>query len=239
MQSQMNNQKEGGEGPARITLPREGGITMDGTVSDPAESRRHRTTERQTGEGIGAATPSRDRFATQEERDEATRTLLLHALRHAAADDAVTELLFEHVVKGRHHWAVVANSLAPILEEVVEVADPSDWSAATDHVLDPKAQPADPDGSRRSERGTVFGIGLIRDFLRTIVEEPIVCEGLRHRPEVGNREVAPALRAATVKEELSAALRSGTEEDWNIIAGQLIAEAREVCGPAAAAEVTA
>jgi hypothetical protein len=41
-------------------------------------------------------------------------------------------------------------------------------------------------------------------------------------------------RTGAVRGEVTGALRSGTEEDRNIIAGQLIAEAREVTGPAAA-----
>ncbi|MBS1892781.1 MAG: hypothetical protein JST59_15905, partial [Actinobacteria bacterium] len=63
---------------------------------------------------------------------EERRRMLLAALADEAVDDAVTELLFEHVVQGRLHWTVVANSLAPILSEVTEVADESDWIDAAD-----------------------------------------------------------------------------------------------------------
>jgi hypothetical protein len=161
---------------------------------------------------------------------EATQGLLLNALNHDAVFDAVTDLLFEHVVEGNYHWTVVANSLAPILEEIVAVADATDWTAAADHVLDPEAQVADPEGVRGSEHGTDIEIGVIRAFLRVVVDEPAVRELLRHRPEVEGRAVEAPCRAAAVREELSAALRSGTEEDWNIVAGQLISEAQTVCG---------
>ncbi|MBS1885631.1 MAG: hypothetical protein JSU06_00415 [Actinobacteria bacterium] len=168
-------------------------------------------------------------WAAGEER----RRFLLAALGHDAVDDAVTELLFEHVVLGRYHWTVVANSLAPILSEVTEVADESDWAAAADHVLDPDPPASDPAGSRRSEQGTDFTVALIRGFLRALSDDPLVRERLRSRPEVERRGFDPGLRGGVLKEEILDALRAGTEEDWNIVAGQLIAEAREVTGPAA------
>jgi hypothetical protein len=166
---------------------------------------------------------------------EERRRLLLTALGHDAVDDAVTELLFEHVVLGRYHWTVVANSLAPILSEVTEVADESDWIAAADHVLDPDAQRRDPAGSRRSEQETDFTVALIRGFLRALTDDPLVKERLSRRPEIDRRGFDPAYRGGAVKEEILDVLRSGTEEDWNIVAGQLIAEARDVTGPGAKA----
>lgn len=43
------------------------------------------------------------------------RDFILHAFNHDAVQDAVTGLLFEHVVEGRYHPSVVANSLKPII----------------------------------------------------------------------------------------------------------------------------
>jgi hypothetical protein len=168
-------------------------------------------------------------WAAGEER----RRFLMTALGHDAADDAVTELLFEHVVLGRYHWTVVANSLAPILSEVTEVADESDWAAVGDHVLDPDLPASDPTGSRHSEQGTDFTVALIRGFLRALSDDPLVRARLRNRPEIVRRGFDPAYRGGALKEEILDALRSGTEEDWNIVAGQLIAEARDVTGPGA------
>ena len=74
---------------------------------------------------------------------------------------------------------------------------------------------------------------MVRGFLRALADDPFVGERLRRRPEVGRRGFDPAYRGGVVKEEILDALRSGTEEDWNVIAGQLIAEARDVTGPAA------
>lgn len=171
--------------------------------------------------------------ATHPTADEERRRFLMAALQHDAADDAVTGLLFEHVVQGRYHWTVVANSLAPILSEVTAVADEADWIAVADHVLDPEAPVEDPQGSRRSEQGTDFTLALIRGFLRAVCEDPLVGERLGRRPEIGRRSFDPAFRAGALKEEVLDAFRSGTEEAWNTIAGQLIAEARDVTGPAA------
>jgi hypothetical protein len=164
---------------------------------------------------------------------EARRRFLLSALAHDAADEAVTELLFDHVVRGRYHWTVVAGSLAPILSEVTAVADEADWIAVADHLLDPEVPVTDPPGSRRSEQGTDFSIDLIRGFLRAACEDPLVAERIERRPEIGRRGFDPALRGGVLREEVLDAFRSGTDEDWNMIAGQLIAEAREVTGPAA------
>lgn len=163
---------------------------------------------------------------------EERRRFLLAALQHDAVDDAVTELLFEHVVRGRYHWTVVAGSLAPILHEVVGVADETDWVAVADHVLDPEVPVSDPPGSRCSEEGTDFEVGLIRGFLRAVCEEPLVAERLACRAELWSPRATAVLRAAVVEEEVRRALCSGTEEDWNMIAGQLIREARDVTGPA-------
>lgn len=171
--------------------------------------------------------------ATHPTAGEERQRFLMAALQHDAADDAVTELLFEHVVRGRYHWTVVANSLAPILGKVAAVAEEVDWVAVADHVLDPEAPPADPPGSRRSETGTDFDVALIRGFLRAVAEEPLVAERLACRAELWAPGATAALRAAVVEEEVRGALRAGTDEDWNMIAGQLIDEARDVTGPAA------
>ncbi|MGH2940087.1 MAG: hypothetical protein ACRDPE_18410 [Solirubrobacterales bacterium] len=171
--------------------------------------------------------------ATAWEGGEARRRFLVTALGHDAVDDAVTELLFDHVVLGRYHWTVVANSLAPFLSEVTQVADETDWVAAGDHVLDPEAPVSDPNGSRHSEQGNDFTIALIRGFLRALATDPFMGERIGRRPEIGRRGFDPEYRGGALKEEILDALRSGTEEDWSIIAGQLIAEARDVTGPAA------
>lgn len=167
------------------------------------------------------------------DRDDRRRAFLTKALQHDAVEEAVTELLFDHVVLGKCHWTVVAASLEPILHEAYEVADPSDWAALALHVMDPDAPVVDPQGTRCSEQGHVFDIALIRGFLRTVADDPILAERLRSRPEIATPGIDPAYRIAAVKEEVTDALRSGTYEDRNIIAGQLIAEAREVTGPAA------
>ena len=172
-------------------------------------------------------------IATEWAAGEERRRFLTTALGHDAVDDAVTELLFEHVVEGRYHWTVVANSLAPLLSEVTQVAADADWIAAADHLLDPEAPVSDPQGSRHSEQENDFTIGLIREFLRALATDPFMGGRLGRRPEIGRRGFDPAYRAGALKEEMLDALRSATEEDWNIVAGQLIAEAREVTGPAA------
>ncbi len=212
MQSQKNNQGGQGErsiGSAPAPAENPGGKTMNST-----------TLEAPDAEAVWAAGEERRRF-------------LLTALAHDVVDEAVTELLFDHVVRGRYHWTVVSASLAPILSEAAMVADEADWVAVADHLLEPEAPVTDPPGSRRSEQGTDFSIDLIRGFLRAACHDPLVAGRVERHPVIGRRGFDPAYRAGVLKGEVLDGFRSGTEEDWNMIAGQLIAEAREVTGPAA------
>jgi hypothetical protein len=172
--------------------------------------------------------------------DGSLRPLLLAALRQDAVDDAVTEMLFDHVVLGRYHWTVVANSLPLLLGEALDVALPSDWVAAGYHLLDSDGEAEDRGtdddvpGQRRSEAGTVFDAVLIRTFLCAVADEvgagrePDLRAGLAAATDIGFGACAVG---AITEEALRGLLGAATEEDWNIIAGQLIAEAREVCGP--------
>jgi hypothetical protein len=86
----------------------------------------------------------------------AVRGFLLMALGHDAVIDRVNDLLFEHVMEGKHHPSVVAASLEPIIDEVLGVATFADWdwvaraltaeaaeALGVEHPLDrtPEAQP--------------------------------------------------------------------------------------------------
>ncbi len=58
------------------------------------------------------------------------------ALTHDAVADPVFELLYEHVAGGRLHASVVATSLKPFIEEVLEVATDEDWRTIADELID-------------------------------------------------------------------------------------------------------
>jgi hypothetical protein len=64
------------------------------------------------------------------------RDFIVAALDHDAASDAVTDLLFEHVVAGRYHPSVVADSLRPIIDEILETATCEDWQGAADRLIE-------------------------------------------------------------------------------------------------------
>jgi hypothetical protein len=55
------------------------------------------------------------------------RGFLLTALGHDAVIDRVNDLLFEHVMERKYHPSVVATSLEPIIDEVLDVATFEDW----------------------------------------------------------------------------------------------------------------
>jgi hypothetical protein len=54
---------------------------------------------------------------------------ILNALSDDAVIDRVNDLLFEHVVEGRYHPSVIAESLRPIIDEILQTATFEDWSA--------------------------------------------------------------------------------------------------------------
>lgn len=58
------------------------------------------------------------------------------ALAHDAVADPVFETLYEHVVAGRLHASVIAASLKPSIEEVLEAASDEDWQTVADELID-------------------------------------------------------------------------------------------------------
>lgn len=64
---------------------------------------------------------------------ETIRGFIHAALSHDAVADEVNDLLFEHV-HGRLHESVVAASLRPILDEVLNTATHEDWTTVTDQL---------------------------------------------------------------------------------------------------------
>lgn len=65
----------------------------------------------------------------------AIRAFLARLLSDDLIADAVNDLLFEHVVAGRYHPSVVAASLRPIIEEVLNTTTAADWQAVAERVI--------------------------------------------------------------------------------------------------------
>ncbi len=82
------------------------------------------------------ATPTDTRTSEQGTtfRPEQIRSFILDALQHDTAADATNELLFEHVVGGKYHPSVVAESLRPIINEVLGAATFDDWTAVAEEL---------------------------------------------------------------------------------------------------------
>ena len=59
---------------------------------------------------------------------------ILNALSDDAVSDRVNDLLFEHVVEGRYDPSVIAESLRPIIDEILQTATLDDWSAVADRL---------------------------------------------------------------------------------------------------------
>lgn len=47
----------------------------------------------------------------------------------------MNELIFEHVVGGRFHRTVVADSLPAFVNEILETATVADWQAVADNLI--------------------------------------------------------------------------------------------------------
>ena len=63
------------------------------------------------------------------------RGFLKRALEDEAVADPVSDLLFEHVVAGRLHPSVVAESLPGYINEILETATREDWQAVADELI--------------------------------------------------------------------------------------------------------
>lgn len=63
------------------------------------------------------------------------RGFLRRALEDDAVADAVNDLLFEHVVAGRYHRSVIAESLPSYIEELLGTARREDWQAVADELI--------------------------------------------------------------------------------------------------------
>ncbi|MGC1852402.1 MAG: hypothetical protein WA687_08190 [Solirubrobacterales bacterium] len=168
--------------------------------------------------------------------DEA-RDLLLRALHHDAVEDAVTEVLFEHVVGGRYERSEIVALLRLKIQDVLHAATGEDWKAiaeayaANDGDLDPAEIGASGAGRAHEFDGTRFDVGLIREFLATVLADPASADRLAEAPA---RAGGPEASTSVIAEELRAAaagvLRAASEEDWNAVTDQLISQAREIEG---------
>jgi hypothetical protein len=63
------------------------------------------------------------------------RGFLKRALEDDAVADPVNDLLFEHVVAGRFHSSVVAETLPSYIHEILNTATREDWQAVADELI--------------------------------------------------------------------------------------------------------
>lgn len=63
------------------------------------------------------------------------RGFLKRTLEDDAVADAVNDLLFEHVVAGRYHPSVVAETLPTYIKEILGAARHEDWLAVADELI--------------------------------------------------------------------------------------------------------
>jgi hypothetical protein len=166
---------------------------------------------------------------------EQIRDLLLRALGHDAVEDAVTELLFEHVVGGRSQRSEVAALLRLKIQDALHAATGKDWEAIADAYaasegdLDPTALGESGAGRVHEFDGTRFDVGLLREFLATLLADPLCAERIADATAgAGGPEAPPPVIARGLRTAAAGAVHAASEEDRGAVADQLIAQAREI-----------
>jgi hypothetical protein len=166
---------------------------------------------------------------------EQIRDLLLRALSHDAVEDAVTELLFEHVVGGRFQRSEVAALLRLKIQDALHATTGEDWEAIADAYaasegdLDPTALGESGAGRVHEFDGTRFDVGLLREFLATLLADPVCAERIADATAgAGGPEAPPPVIARGLRTAAAGAVHAAGEEDWCAVADQLIAQAPEI-----------
>jgi len=142
------------------------------------------------------------------------REFLLMALSRDPVSEAVDEMLFEHVVEGRHHASVISASLKPLIEEVLAVASSEDWRYITEDLvrdareaLDDQVMTETDPGHLRERLATMFGSSdsVVRCRMRWIVRQISRLVGIGRKEVLANAQAdADALKAAADQGALSA-----------------------------------
>jgi hypothetical protein len=165
------------------------------------------------------------------------RDLLVRALGHDAVEDAVTELLFEHVVGGRYESAEVAGLLRLRIQDALHAATGEDWQAiaenfaADDGDLDPAALGETGGGRVHEFDGTTFDVGLVREFLAMLLADPVSADRVAEAVERAGGIEAPASKIAReLRSAVAGFLLAPSVEDWTAVTDQLIVQAREIDG---------
>jgi hypothetical protein len=163
------------------------------------------------------------------------RELLLRALAHDAVADAVTELLFEHVVGGRYEHSDIAGLLRLRIQDPFHAATGEDWEALAEAYaasagdLDPAALGETGAGRVHEYDGTRFDVGLLREFLATLLADPASADRIADATAgAGGHEAPPSVIAKGLRSAAARILLSPSKEDWGTVADKLIAQAREI-----------
>lgn len=88
-----------------------------------------------TTKGNDMATEASSATRTSEQGEtftaETIQSFILAALSHDAVVEEVNDLLFKHIVEGRLHPSVIAETLPAIIREILDTATLEDWTAVT------------------------------------------------------------------------------------------------------------
>jgi hypothetical protein len=101
------------------------------------EDQREARPQRPAPSGEAAQKPPELKITEQGSKVEVAtiRGFLKRTLGDDAVADIVNDLLFEHVVAGRFHPSVVAESLPGYINEILNTASREDWQAVADELI--------------------------------------------------------------------------------------------------------
>jgi transcriptional regulator with XRE-family HTH domain len=180
------------------------------------------------------SSPQRAGSATATADSEPIRDFLLRVLNHDAVADEVVEIQLAYVLGGRSDQAEIAAAVRLKIQEVLHAATGEDWAViaeayiASGDRLDRKALAESGAGRvHQYDRGRI-AVGLVRDFLAVVVTDPVAAD---HLAEVRNAgpSYTTAGNAEAVRQAVTGILFSwASEDDWNEIAGRLVADALEM-----------
>jgi hypothetical protein len=173
--------------------------------------------------GSGAATATAD--------SEPIRDFVLRALNHDAVADEVVEIQLAYVVGGRPDQTEIAAAVRLKIQEVLHAATGEDWTviaeaySASGERLDRRALAESGAGRVHEFDGGRIAVGLVRDFLAMVVADPVAAGHLAEVRDAGPSHTTAGNAEAVRQAVTGIFLSRASEDDWNEIAGRLIADA--------------
>lgn len=164
---------------------------------------------------------------------EPIQAFVLRTLSHDAVADEVIEIQVAHVLGGTSDRTEIAAAARLRIQDVLHAATSEDWLViaeayvASGDRLDRSALRISAEGQVHEFDGTLIEVGLVRDFLAMVVTDPVAADRLAAVGQAGPSQET-SKNAEVIRQAVTTMFREVSEDDWNEIAGQLIADALDM-----------